>query len=120
VSARRRHPLTDVFPAGKKGPKELPKDMDYCYRLQLFVKDHLAATDTNLYTVFVSTAEGQPDKFLHISLGRKAPTEELYKQLKWKYKMLTRAWVVCDMILEYTQIAGGQPLFTLVDTSLEL
>lgn len=94
--------------------------MEYCYRLQLFVKDHSVPADTNLYTVFVSTAEGQPDKFLQLNLARKPPTEELYKELKRKYKMLTRAWAVCDLLLEYTQIAGGQPLFTLVDTALQL
>ncbi len=109
-----------MFPAGKKGAKELPKDMEYCYRLTLYMKDHSVVADTNLYTVFVSTCEGQPDKFLQLSLGRKAPTEEVYKELKKKYKMLTRSWVVCDLLLEYTQIAGGQPLFTLVDTTLQL
>lgn len=109
-----------MFPAGKKGGKELPKEMEYCYRLQLYVKDNSVPADTNLYTIFVSTAEGQPDKFLQLSLGRKAPTDELYKELKKKYKMLTRAWVVCDLLLEYTQIAGGQPFFALVDTSLQL
>ena len=98
----------------------MPKDMEYCYRLQLFVKDHSSPADGNLYIFFVSTAEGKSDKFLQLGLGRKAPSEEVYAELKKKYKMLTRPWVVCDLMLEYSQVAGAQPLFSVVDTSLQL
>ena len=97
----------------------LPKDREYCWNLQLFVKDRIYNQDTNLYTVILNTAEGKGQEFFNVDLGRKAPTDSTYAELKRIYKMLTRPWADVDLLLECTEVAG-QLIFRIVKTALTI
>ncbi len=69
--------------------------------------------------MFLCTIDGKGKGFMDLHLGRKKPREDDYKELKRVYKMLTRPWVVVEMILEGVRVAGGQPVYFLVDTVLK-
>ena len=92
--------------------------MRFYYKLQLFVKDKSMADDKSLYLIFLCTLEGMGKEFFPLDLGRKEPGPELLKKLRRVYKMLTRSWVEVDLIVEVLRVAGGQPVFFLVDTVL--
>lgn len=88
--------------------------------MQLFVKDQSVLSDSNLYIVFLCSIEGRGKEFLKMKLGREKPDEKHYKELKRIYKMLTRPWVTLDLMVEAVQVAGGQPIFFIVDTELTI
>ncbi len=105
---------------GKKGRMELPKGMEYYFKLQLFVKDRSVTSDNNLYIVFVCTIEGRGAEFINMKLLQEGPTPEVLRELKRIYKTLTRPWTVMDFIVEVVEVASKQPVFFLVDTALTI
>jgi hypothetical protein len=115
-STQKLSSVADVL-ADKKGV--LPKGLQYCWNMQLFVKDETAREDTNLYTILLNTAEGKGQEFFSLDLGRKAPTDSTYAELKRIYKMLTRSWADLDLILECTEVSG-QLILRVVKTALTI
>jgi len=106
----------DIFTGGKS---ELPDDYEFYLKMQFFVKDQSVSTDSNLYIVFLCTIDGKGQGFIPLPFGRKKPTEEDYRGLKKIYKMITRPWVVLEMVLEGVKVSGGQFIYFLVDTGLK-
>ena len=115
-----RYKLDDILIKGKKGKCELPKGMEYYYKMQLFIKDRSATTDSNLYIVFLCTMEGKGEEFFGTKLGTEVPTDQTLKELKRLYKTLTRPWTAIDFMVEAVEVASKQPVFFLVDTALTI
>jgi len=111
--------LDDVF-SGKKGKADLPDDMSYYYKMQLFVKDKSVKDDNNLYILFLCSFEGKGKEFINVDLGKKKPAEEDLKKLKKIYKILTKPNQEVDLNVEAVQVAGKQPVFFVVDTELTI
>ena len=109
--------LSEVF-SGKKAKGPLPDGMAYYLKMQFFVKDKSGAKDSNMYTLFLCTVEGKGKEFIKLNLGKEYPSEEEYKNLKKVYKMLTRAWVEMDLVVESVEASGKQPVVFIVDTEL--
>ena len=97
----------------------LPKDHEYCWQLRLFVKDETDPKDTNIYILFLNTIQGKGKEFFSFDLGRKAPTEAFYAELKRTYKMLLRSWAYLDLMVEGTEVAR-QVMLSVVDSVLTL
>ncbi len=117
---QKQYKLDDVLVKGKKGKMELPKGMEYYYKLQLFVKDRSVTSDNNLYIIFLCTLEGKGAEFFGVKLDQEGPTEAVLKELKRVYKTLTRPWAVMDFMVEAVEVASKQPVFFLVDTALTI
>lgn len=100
--------------------KELNEGMEYYLKLQLFVRDKSVTTDNNLYIIFLCTIDGRGSNFIPLPPNRKEPDASYFKRLKRIYKMLTRPWVTIECMVEAVESAGGQPVFFLVDTSLQI
>ena len=100
--------------------KELAKEYTYYMKLQLFVKDKSVANDNNLYIIFLCTVDNRGNDFIKAPVGRKKPDAEYLKGLKRTYKMLTRPWTILDCTIEAVNTVGGQPIFFLVNTKLNL
>ena len=114
-----RYKLDDIFGKGKKG-KKLPDNMEFYYKMQFFVKDKSAASDSNLYIVFLCTIEGKCADFFKPKLGNEEPTEKHLKELKRIYKTLTKPGVTLDAMVEFVEVSGKQPVFFMVDTVLTI
>lgn len=60
--------------------------------------------------------DGKGKEFINVG-GKKGKGE---KELKRIYKLLTRPWISLDLILEGVPVAGGTPIFFIVDTKLTI
>lgn len=94
--------------------------MEYYYKMQLYVLDKSAKNDTNMYIIFASTLEDKCPDFIKLDLGRDYPSEKSLTELKRIYKTLTNPWVVLDLMVESIEVAGKQPVFFVVDTTLTI
>lgn len=103
-----------------KKNKAMCGNMDYYFKLQLFVKDNSVTTDNNLYLIFLCTVDGKGKEFIKLPQSNRKPDEEYFKALKRVYKMLVKPWSVLDCIVELVDTDNGQPVFFLVDTCLDL
>ncbi len=113
---KKTYKLKDVL--DKK--KNLPENYEYYLKLQLFVKDRSVDSDNNLYMVFLCTVDGKGKEFIKVPTGRKEPDQDYWKGLKRIYRMLTRPWATLDCLVEAVDTPGGQPIFFLADTELDL
>jgi len=98
----------------------LPAGKEYYYKMQLYLKDKSVMNDTNMYIVFLCTIDGKGSDFIDVGLKKDKVTEEHYKTLKNVYKKMTRPWNSLDLIVEAVEVAGGQIVYFIVDTVLQI
>jgi hypothetical protein len=110
--------LEEVFGKGKGNA--LPAGKEFYYKMQLFVKDKSKTEDQNMYIIFLCTIDGKGSEFFNIGLKKEKPTEAQKGKLKKIYKAMTRPWNTLDLIVEPIEVAGGQTVFFIVDTQLNI
>jgi len=98
----------------------LPVEKEYYYKMQFYLKDKSVMNDANMYIVFLCTIDGKGADFIDIKLKKDKITEEHYKTLKNVYKKMTRPWNSLDLIVEAVEVAGGQIVYFIVDTVLQI
>ena len=119
-----KDPKSWLVPLDAKSRKQysLPEDVTHYYKVQLFGKDATAPEDPNIYTLYLCTIDGKGKEFLPTppaAKGKKVEKEPS-KELKRIYKVLTQPWTTLNVALEGVAVAGGSPVFFIVDTKLNL
>lgn len=94
------------------------KKFDLYYKFQLFVKDQSNTKDNNLYICFLCTMDGKGTEFIDVPKEHDLKDKSFFKKLKQVYMKLTRSWAVLDLMVEAVPVAGGQPVYFIVDTKV--
>lgn len=110
-----------IVPVDAKTRKQynVPENVNQYYKFQIFAKDATATDDNNVYTIFLCSVDGKGKEFLPAP-GKAKKGEKENADLKKAYRLLTKASSTLDLIVEGVPVAGGSPIFFIVDTKLKI
>ena len=98
--------------------QKLEENTRLVYKIMFMVRD---TSSPCFYLLYLCTATGKGAEFMDIGLEEgEAPAVVHREKMKYMHKLVTRPWVVLDLIVETLPTIGETPIPLIVSTKLVL